>query len=294
MPHAKAITERESVRIPLAVLIIITAGCLIAPPARPGELCPLNRSENPHDLSLGLDYFKGYLSDAGAIVASPLSWRGEEWLKFSAVVAVTFVISSEEDDVQSWVQKSRNDDTDMVAQYTGPAGSGKYVLPALVGLYGYGRIAGRDRAERTALLGMESVILSGFFTNAVKYLTHKHRPGHAYGNDVSWNGPGLSHADLSFPSGHSTCSFAVATVVALEYGDNSLVPPLAYCAATLAALSRVNDNAHWMSDIILGSAIGHFTARAIVSRHGGGPASRVSLVPAARSGGMSLALCLEF
>jgi hypothetical protein len=80
----------------------------------------------------------------------------------------------------------------------------------------------------------------------------------------------------------------------MEYADHSLVPPLAYCAATLGALSRVNDNAHWMSDIILGSAIGHFTAKAIVGRHGGGASSRVSLVPATRGGGLSLALCCRF
>lgn len=42
---------------------------------------------------------------------------------------------------------------------------------------------------------------------------------------------------------------------------------MAYGIATLTALSRVNDNDHWASDVFLGSAIGFFTAKAIVALH---------------------------
>ena len=246
------------------------------------------------DLRLNLGYFKGYLSDAGSVLASPLSWGASGWLKFSFVAAATYFISSEEEDLQGWAQTRRNDDTDMVSQYLRPAGSGKYVLPALGALYVTGRIAGSSRARRTALLGLESVVISGALTGALKYLTHKERPNPSIVDDVPWNGPGLSHAHLAFPSGHATCSFALATIVAAEYGDYPMVRPLAYCAAALAALSRVNDNAHWVSDVILGSAIGHFTARTIAARHGRGAGSGFSVLPAPRAGGMGLTLSYKF
>jgi len=42
---------------------------------------------------------------------------------------------------------------------------------------------------------------------------------------------------------------------------------LAYGIATLTALSRVNDNAHWASDIFFGAVIGYFTAKAIIAQN---------------------------
>ena len=240
------------------------------------------------ELELNLSYLKGYISDAGGVLKSPLSWRASDWLKFSFVVAATWAISSEEDDLQGWAQHRRNDDTNMVSQFTRPAGSGKYVLPALGLLYGAGRIAGSSRATRTALLGLESGVISGAFSGTIKYLTHKERPGDSTIDEAPWNGPGLYHDHLSFPSGHSACGFALATIVAADYGDYALVRPLAYCAAALAALSRVSDNAHWVSDILLGSAIGHFTARTIAARHGRVAGSGFRILPMARAGGVGL------
>lgn len=251
---------------------------------------PARGSRTP---GLGLDYFRSYVSDTWSILASPLSWRGSDWLRFAVVVGATYAISSEEEEVQVWMQSRRNDDTDMVAQYTRPLGSGRYVVPALCALYGYGHLSGSRRARRTALLGLKSVIISGFFTGALKYLTHKQRPSPAITDDIPWGGPGASQAHLSFPSGHSACGFAVATIVASEYGDHALIPALAYCAASLAALSRVNDNAHWPSDVILGSAIGHYTARAVLSRHGGGREG-LRILPFAVVDGAGLMLSRSF
>jgi membrane-associated phospholipid phosphatase len=44
---------------------------------------------------------------------------------------------------------------------------------------------------------------------------------------------------------------------------------LAYGIATLTALSRVNDNAHWASDVFFGAIIGYFTAKAIMALNNG-------------------------
>lgn len=84
-----------------------------------------------------------------------------------------------------------------------------------------------------------------------------------------WDGPGFSTSNLSFPSGHASSAFAIATVIALEYGDRAFVPPLAYGIATLAAFSRVNDNAHWASDVFFGAIVGYLTAKAIIALNNG-------------------------
>jgi hypothetical protein len=241
-----------------------------------------------------LDYFKGYITDTGAVFASPLSWDRSEWLKFGLLCGITYAVGTEDQEVQHWVQSRRNYDTDMVSRCSRAAGSGRYVLPGLCALYGCGRLAGSDRLSRTALLSLESVIISGVVTGGVKYLTHKQRPGAVTDGDIEWEGPGLQHSDISFPSGHSTCGFAVATIVASEFSDYSLVPPLAYIAAALVAFSRLNDNVHWASDVVLGSAVGHFTARAIAARHGVGHASTFTLMPHAGGGTLGIMLSYKF
>ena len=59
----------------------------------------------------------------------------------------------------------------------------------------------------------------------------------------------------SFPSGHSTTAFAFASYVTAEHG----ILPFGVFAtglATLTAASRMNDNKHYLHDVVAGATIG--------------------------------------
>lgn len=71
---------------------------------------------------------------------------------------------------------------------------------------------------------------------------------------------------LSFPSGHSSSSFATATSLAYSYGYAVGIP--AFAAATFVALSRVNENIHWLSDVVAGAALGIYWGRAAAENAG--------------------------
>lgn len=58
----------------------------------------------------------------------------------------------------------------------------------------------------------------------------------------------------SFPSGHSSVAFATATMYQMWYGWKGGLP--AYIFATITAFQRLDDNQHWLSDVITGAAIG--------------------------------------
>jgi hypothetical protein len=301
MLHIRAVAVMNNpTSLALAIVIMVwslaAAGAAHASGIDPaGGVAPAYRETERSDAARpDFKYFKGYITDTGAVLASPLTWGRSGWLKLALVCGITFAVGTEDREVQSWVQSRRNDDTDMVSQYSRAAGSGKYVLPGLCALYGCGWLTGSDRVARTALLSLESVVISGLLTGGVKYLTHKQRPGAARGEDIEWQGPGLYPGNISFPSGHSTSGFAVATIVASEFDEYSFVPPLAYLVAALVAFSRVNDNVHWASDVILGSAVGHFTAAAIAARHGVDRPSKFSLTPQAGGGYVGLMLSYRF
>ena len=57
----------------------------------------------------------------------------------------------------------------------------------------------------------------------------------------------------SFPSGHSTATFAVATVLAKRF---PLFGPLCIAIALFVALSRVLRGSHFLTDVLGGAVIG--------------------------------------
>lgn len=58
----------------------------------------------------------------------------------------------------------------------------------------------------------------------------------------------------SFPSGHSTMAFAFGGYIFEEHGWKWGVPALA--ASVFTALSRINDNRHYLHDVMAGATIG--------------------------------------
>lgn len=65
---------------------------------------------------------------------------------------------------------------------------------------------------------------------------------------------------LSFPSGHTSSSFATATSLTYSYGPIIGVPALAL--ATYIGFSRIANNSHWLSDVVAGAGLGIYWARA--------------------------------
>jgi len=45
------------------------------------------------------------------------------------------------------------------------------------------------------------------------------------------------------------------------------VPIISYSAATLIGLSRITENAHWITDVVAGAALGYFTGRQVVNNY---------------------------
>lgn len=89
-----------------------------------------------------------------------------------------------------------------------------------------------------------SLAVSNLITTQLKKMTQKKRP---YGGEVAH----------SFPSAHSTIAFTNATVLYEEFRDTS--PLLAYSGygfATATGSLRLMNNAHWLSDVMVGAGIG--------------------------------------
>jgi len=84
----------------------------------------------------------------------------------------------------------------------------------------------------------------------IKSLVKRKRPCHTY-PDVDLLIP--TPSDLSFPSGHTTSSFACSTVMMFY---NPVFGLIGFTYATLTAISRLYLFVHYISDIIVGMLLG--------------------------------------
>lgn len=212
------------------------------------------------------EYVKGCFADTGRMLASPTTWDGDDWLKAALVVGATSGLYFADGDIRNLAQRNQSQAGHDVAAIGNVLGNPLYVAPPLGLLYLYGHLNQDPKARRASLLAVESLAISGAFTFTVKLATQRPRPftGEAPSN---WGGPGHTTGDPSFPSIHAQTAFSIATVIAEEYGNNPLVPPIAYGLATFVGLSRVYDNKHWASDVFFGAAVGYIVGKTVVGYH---------------------------
>jgi membrane-associated phospholipid phosphatase len=90
---------------------------------------------------------------------------------------------------------------------------------------------------------------------------------------------------FSFPSGHTTVSFASATVLQRHFGWRIGLP--AYATAGYIAVSRVQMRRHYLSDVAFGAALGILAGRTVTFGHAG---PRLELAPQATPYGAALSL----
>lgn len=140
--------------------------------------------------------------------------------------------------------------------------------PLLIGgaLYATGRLAGMPRAAHLAVHTTEAVLVGIVTAGSLKVLLGRARPHvTADSNPANFGfARGFRGDDYqSFPSGHSSVSFAVAAAVTAETAEwwprsRWIVGPALYGGAALVGLSRMYDDKHWASDVVMGAAIGTF------------------------------------
>lgn len=180
-------------------------------------------------------------------------------LKIAAASAVAVVFFANDKEIMNFAQENKIEFADKIA-YVGEALGSEWGL----GLTGAGYIIGivlKDNKVKTmAIMATKAMLVSGLATQAIKHAVDRTRPKNS--DDPYEYGQG----GRSFPSGHTTQAFALATVIAESTKDQSMIiPVLAYSAAAIAGWSRVNDRAHWASDVVIGGLIGHLTAKAVMN-----------------------------
>lgn len=210
-------------------------------------------------------YFKSYWTDSKNLVISPCKWQKKQWFELGIVVGTGILAYSQDENIQSYFIRHQYATAGNFSKYVfEPFGNGKGTSVLLGCLFLGGKLAKNNRLAGTSLTAAKALVISTVCVQVAKQMPHRQRPFQGNVPDhTGWNGPFKNIQYNSFPSGHSTAAFSVATVFAMEYRSTVWIPALAYTLAAGTAISRLYDNKHWASDVLAGSALGFVTGRFI-------------------------------
>jgi membrane-associated phospholipid phosphatase len=112
-----------------------------------------------------------------------------------------------------------------------------------------------ERASKDVWLIAESVVLAGATVQATKFIFARERPEHHFG------APTQSDSFVSFFSGHTSSAFAMVTSTAMlaTMRRNAWAPVAWGVGGALAATAgylRIAADKHYMTDVLVGAAVG--------------------------------------
>lgn len=236
----------------------------------------LNASENPKPLP---EYVTPsshtYINDIGEDLASPFTTPAK-WILAGGTLTTAMMYITRKD------ISYRKRETNRQAKPIGNLGFiGNHIGYGFLNvMYGsYFLWQGKKNNDSKALKAAEHMFRASTYTLgltlALKYSINEKRPGN----------PNDTH---SFPSGHSSASFAFASVVAAQHGW--VWGGLAHGLASFIAVSRNNDDYHYLHDITAGITIGATFAWGVYYNLEKGKPYWFTMVPVKKGAGLAMGL----
>jgi hypothetical protein len=208
------------------------------------------------------DYLKLLWGDTGLVLTEPARWDQQDWMYAGFSAASIGVAASFDKSVKDHVQAHRTASEDrFFNQYQNLGSTWSF---GVIGAFEiWGEAGGDVTARNTAMDALAaSIIGPGLIGTSVKYAVGRVRPNTATSTFEFKPFSG----NQSFPSGHASQAFAVATSIAENY-PSWWVQTLCYSGAGLVGYARIEQNAHYTSDVVAGSIVGWSVARAVVHNH---------------------------
>jgi len=225
-------------------------------------------------------YFILLGSDLKQAFTKPFHMKERDWKYLGAAAVVVGGVAFADKPIQRFALRLRNNNSSLrnVSKYVTNFG-GTYEAYTLAAFGAYGFIFNNKKMKNTTLLATQAYLTGAAVQSVLKFLTGRERPyitdstkvqasptfhGPLYVSPRDENGKKLYS---SFPSGHTTVAFAAATVFAMEYKNRPWIPIFSYSVATLIGLSRMTENKHWATDVLVGAALGYLSGRQVVNNY---------------------------
>ncbi len=206
------------------------------------------------------------MHSAKDLYSAPMKWTVTDY-SFAAITFSAFSLAySNDKTIMDFVQNNKGDFSYKMAFVGEKFGNGIYVG----GLYSAAALITLISPDNETYKAFyKQGFSSAFYTSAIimglKHIIQRKRPfmaKHPYEFGSVWNKPHYH----SLPSGHTAMAFNLASMIDM-HTEKRIWGILAYSMAGLTAWSRVHDQKHWFSDVILGGVIGTVVSRSVINSY---------------------------
>lgn len=201
-------------------------------------------------------YLKSYWTNGVHLLESPLHWKGKEWAIAGGTIATTTGLYLLDDEInkpfRSWQSP--------LGRGFGKGGRAifpQYLVGGSIVILGTGIITKNQSLTNLGEDALQAQVYTAAATLITKEIFGRARPSTGLSSS-NFEGPfnGKGDAYASFFSGHSSMAFATATSVFLHSGKKWWVGILSYGTASFVAVSRMQHQSHWGSDVFFGAVTG--------------------------------------
>lgn len=162
---------------------------------------------------------------------------------------------------QSSVRSANSDDWFESLHSSKELGNGKYTLPVMAGAWAIGKIFPDSHFAGTAGTWGERS-LRGILVGAPPLLALQQLTGGSRPTEISEGSEWHPFTDNNGISGHAFMG-SLPFITAAKMSDSKGLKAIYYAASTVVPLSRVNDNAHYPSQVALGWWLAFLAASAV-------------------------------
>ncbi|MGE4169619.1 MAG: phosphatase PAP2 family protein [Candidatus Margulisiibacteriota bacterium] len=230
-------------------------------------LCNAPNAVEPPEIPPTFNYFENQIktpalqnaSDFMGYLGSPFSWDGEQWKTAGTVAAATGLLILVDKPIFDYFDRRNLTTFNNATQGFHGLGKSTTLLYALPAIYATGVVLDDSKLQHGTYMAIKSFGFQIITTQFLKDLFFRKLEGDPYDfQGPKWKFPSDEGA---LPSGHAGFAWAVLTSYAEEYReDQPWVTTLCYSSAILSSATLVTQQKHWISDVVLGAAIGYYTA----------------------------------
>ena len=216
--------------------------------------------------TIPLSYPEMVVDDVKYVLSSPSRWQEQDWkdlgLTAAGLVGVAAILDRPVRNEMRRHAPNNNRFLLNVERF-----GAEYSIGVLGGFYLAGALGNNEKAAEVAQDGLAaSLIASGMVTPAIKFVTGRARPRENVGI-ATFHPFSIGYSsNSSFPSGHATEAFAMASVISGHY-EETWIKCSSYTVASLVGVARIYHDAHFTSDVLAGALIGTLVGQSVVEHN---------------------------
>ncbi|MEW6193705.1 MAG: phosphatase PAP2 family protein [Bacteroidota bacterium] len=199
-------------------------------------------------------------------IRQPIKWNASDYGKLGLVALSTYLVMYLDEDIRSEMLMDRS------YYYSLPIEGARiwgepYTTLLFSGALAISGIANDNFTNKKIAFEIaQSAVYTVSVTQFLKLAVGRERP---YLNSGATNFSPFQKVDndyWSLPSGHTSLAFSLSTILS-KNSKPDLLKAVWFIPAIMTAFSRVYQDKHWTSDVLLGAAVGYFIAEWVHKQH---------------------------